>query len=1271
MKLKFGILYKVTITTLIPVVILALSSILLLYEAQNETRQYSLITETYSPLMLSTEQVLRSFFRWDDDLNMATLAISDHKPAMANPQIADALLADGDAFNALLAARKEGLPSADDQRILRELTVYRGYSNEVISAIHRHKLTTAVTVQLVTNANISSRLVADLNALKVRERNNYLRVDQQLTLSEQALRHTLYTIPIIALLLSLSLGIFLSRHLVRRIRVLIDGIRRVAEGDRHNLDAKPSRPRDEIDDAFTTLIATAKQLETSEWQLQEQVNFRNRLLNALPVPIFYKGVDGRFIEVNRTFKRFHGFSGRQLLNMTVADLAPANWAQMHQQTDQELLSEIGSKSYEAVAFDATGQTRDMIFHKSTFLTPDGQIGGIIGIMIDITDRKNAEKNIQHLSQIYAALAQTNQTIVHIKDEQRLFDEVCRIAVEYGGMGIAWIGVPDETTGNIVRVAQFGDLAVMQGLEFNIRTNELNSNGLVGQAILEQHPVIVQSDKADARDLPWRERVLEHGLATAASFPIRRGGEVYGALTVFHSEENIFDPTMIALFEEMSMDIGFALDQYDIEAMRVKAEVRFRTLYEQSHDAMMTVEPPDWNFTSANPATLELFGVESEVDFMQLNPWQVSPEQQPDGSLSATSGIAHIQSAVEQGVEFFEWTHRRTSGETFFATVLLTRMTIADEVIIQATVRDITAQKQAEQALLAAEQRWKDILDFLPDATFVIDNDARVISWNRAMETMTGIAAADIVGKGDFEYALPFYGVRRPMLIDLATHFDESIAKEYNAIWLQENTYFVETIATHLPGGVAHLSATASALRSPTGEVIAVIESIRDITERKLAEEQIQKLAHFDHLTGLPNRALLMERTNHLINQSRRNEQSLAMLFLDLDHFKNINDTLGHKIGDMMLIEVAHRLSEHVRFDDMVSRLGGDEFVVLLPDTSTAFVTHQAEELIQVISEPYHIDGYDLTITPSIGIAVYPIDGDSWETLYRHADIAMYRAKKDGRNAYSFFTPSMQRDSARRLQLEHAMRLALERNEFTLHYQPIISLNGDRKVCVEALLRWQHPTLGQVSPAEFIPVAEETGMIIAIGEWVLRTAIRQMKNWLIKRVPVHSVAVNLSALQLKQINLPQQILDVLFSESLPPDYLELEITESVAMRDTDNAYKFMDIMHRAGVRISIDDFGTGYSSLAYLNRFPIDNLKIDQSFVRNLESNQDDIAIVRAVISLAKSLRMRTIAEGVDSEQKLRLLRKYGCDEVQGYLFSRPLPPAQLVSWLKTTNTNEI
>ncbi|MRW91961.1 EAL domain-containing protein [Duganella sp. FT80W] len=426
--------------------------------------------------------------------------------------------------------------------------------------------------------------------------------------------------------------------------------------------------------------------------------------------------------------------------------------------------------------------------------------------------------------------------------------------------------------------------------------------------------------------------------------------------------------------------------------------------------------------------------------------------------------------------------------------------------------------------------------------------------------------------------------------------------------------------------------------------------------RQQADQRVQYLAHYDVLTGLPNRSQLHERARQLVEQARSKRTPMALMMLDLDHFKDINDSLGHTVGDALLSELALRLTGCLRDGDMVARLGGDEFIFVLPDVSSSEASDVARQLLEMAGQSYTVGPHDLKVSASIGIAMYPDDGADVETLLQRADAAMYQVKRAGRHDFRFFTAAMQQRAARHLQLVNALRYAVERDQLRVVYQPQVSLKSGRVVGAEALLRWSTPELGAVSPVEFIPAAEESGLIIPIGEWVLRQAVRQARVWLDAGLPPLVMAVNLSAIQFRSADLPSRVAQILYEEGLPPEYLELELTEGVALQDPQGAINTMTQLHDRGIRMSIDDFGTGFSSLSHLKKFKVYKLKIDQSFVRDISTDAEDKAIVSAIINMARSLGLTTIAEGVETVEQLDFLREQLCDEIQGYHFSKPLLP---------------
>ncbi|WP_310384297.1 EAL domain-containing protein [Roseateles sp.] len=604
------------------------------------------------------------------------------------------------------------------------------------------------------------------------------------------------------------------------------------------------------------------------------------------------------------------------------------------------------------------------------------------------------------------------------------------------------------------------------------------------------------------------------------------------------------------------------------------------------------------------------------------------------------------------------------------------------------VDDISEQKIAEAKLLSVTTGQRLILDHAM-VGIVFLRDRHMTQCNRSFEELLGYAPGELDGSSSrqwylsdeawdeagrlcyapFTAGLAFQGELLLRKKDGTPIFCEVRSKAIDASNLGLGSIWITMDISARKNAEAALVKAKQQLEhmvaQRTEQLNASVQALQQkVREQQASEARIQQLAHFDALTGLPNRALLNDRSNQAIDIAKRRGDTLALLFLDLDHFKNVNDSLGHRFGDELLKELARRLKLAVREQDTVSRLGGDEFILVLPGADAAGAAHVAAKVMELATQAFLIEQHEITVTPSVGVALYPLDGLDFDALCRCADVAMYRAKQDGRNGFRFFTAEMQAEAARALLLENALRRALERAQLSLHYQPQICIASGRVIGAEALLRWQHPDLGSVSPAEFIPIAEASGLILQISEWVMRTACCQLKDWMAAGMAELIMAVNLSSVQFRRADLPALISRILDDCELPPALLELELTEGVAMNNPLGAIAVMNDLHDRGVRMSIDDFGTGYSSLSYLKKFRVYKLKIDQQFVRDLSNDPEDRAIVSAIISMAKSLGLQTIAEGVETQGQLDFLRAQGCNEVQGYLFAKPMPAEAFSSFVR-------
>jgi len=565
------------------------------------------------------------------------------------------------------------------------------------------------------------------------------------------------------------------------------------------------------------------------------------------------------------------------------------------------------------------------------------------------------------------------------------------------------------------------------------------------------------------------------------------------------------------------------------------------------------------------------------------------------------------------------------------------------------IRNITTKRLTEDALRENEERYRRIFQNIQDVYFEISLGGVIVEISPSIELVTGHSRDQLIGQ--------------PFEILCAEASEARRVRE--TMQTQNRIIDHEIELRNRRGSYVPCSINARSVVDEMNTPMKIVGSMRDISERKQAENEIRQLAYHDTLTGLPNRSLFNDRLEQALAYARRHSGLLAILYLDLDRFKDVNDTLGHCSGDRLLQAAAQRLAACIRNSDTVARLGGDEFVILLTSIkSDREVSIVAEKILTDLAEAVNIEGHEVFTTTSMGVVLFPHDGSDVETLLKHADMAMYEAKEKGRNNYQFFSKEMNHQAVDRHQLESKLRRALERDEFSLFYQPQWDMQNRRLVGFEALLRWSTEADGMIPPNRFIPVAEDTGLIRPIGEWVLKTACRQLKAWQQMGFTGLRIAVNISARQFRQPDLVSKIDRILAETGLNPQCLELELTESYLMEDADAAIRTLEFLKVRGIQLAIDDFGTGYSSLSYLKNFPIDRIKIDQSFVRDVTVNRDDAAIVEAIIAMGQSLDLDLIAEGVEGAEQLKFLIGRNCFEMQGYFFARPMPADEMERYLQ-------
>ena len=676
---------------------------------------------------------------------------------------------------------------------------------------------------------------------------------------------------------------------------------------------------------------------------------------------------------------------------------------------------------------------------------------------------------------------------------------------------------------------------------------------------------------------------------------------------------------------MEIDItGRKIDEQTL----LRAGANFRQLFERSTDAIVLVRGRE--IVDVNPAAVRLFRCDGKNSMVGRSLLDFSPLAQPSGEASMVRDAALAAQTFSDGNQRYEWMYRSCAGESFWAEVLLTSVAIDHQHLSYAVIRDISQRKSTERSLIMAAQ----VFENCRDAILILDSGYRVVAVNQAFSDITGYAPENVI-----DQEVP--NLRAGM------HEQAFYQQIWNYVDLHGH-WEGEIVSARRSGEAFPVWAALTAIHDGDNRITSYMVILSDITDRKQVEAQTRHLAEHDFLTDLPNRVLFLDRLQQALATARRQHTRVALMFVDLDRFKAVNDTHGHQAGDVVLKEVAARLVRCVRGVDTVSRQGGDEFVVILADIRGADqAAHVAGSVMQAVSQPITLGQHSIALSASIGISICPSDGDDVDTLLKHADVAMYHAKQNGRNAFRFFSPQMNADVVERVLIENTLRQALENGEFVLEYQPRIDINSGRTVGVEALIRWRHPQRGMLQPDQFIAVAEACGLMLAIGEWVLREACMQARMWHDQGYPV-VVAVNLSHAQFVHDKLLACVDGALASAGLEAQFLDLEITEGMIQSGDAATIATVNALRLRGVQLTVDDFGTGYSSLSTLRRYALTKLKIDRSLIDDITRDPADAAIIPAIIAVARSLKLRVIAEGVETAGQLRFLQQHGCDEYQGY-----------------------
>jgi diguanylate cyclase (GGDEF)-like protein/PAS domain S-box-containing protein len=701
-------------------------------------------------------------------------------------------------------------------------------------------------------------------------------------------------------------------------------------------------------------------------------------------------------------------------------------------------------------------------------------------------------------------------------------------------------------------------------------------------------------------------------------------------------------------------------KHAVEALR-QSEEKYRTILESMEEGFFEVDLAG-NFTFFNNSTCQLLGYTKE-EMIGMNYRCYTDKSTAEEVFRTFNKIYKTGIPVKE----YDWLIVRKDGTKRYveATISLKNGLSSKPVGFQGFTHDVTEKIQAEfqkeaalEALRENEEKYRSILENIQEAYFEVDLAGNFTFFNDSLCRMTGCSRGELIGASYTKFS--------------DQENSKNVFLAFNNVYKTgKPTEGFDWRITRRDGTKRYIEASVSLKKDSSGKPIGFKGVIRDITERKRIEQELNYMATHDALTGLPNRLMFSQLLNQAILSAKRNMKQLAVLFIDLDRFKIINDTLGHDAGDQLLQEIAKRFRQALRAVDVVGRLGGDEFVILIEDLSDIkHVSKVAHKILSAAMKPIIIMGEECRVTASIGISAYPVDGQDEQSLMKNADIAMYFAKEEGKNNFQFYSKDIKTHSAERMTIETNLRRALERNELFLDYQARLDFKTNEITGVEALLRWNNPYLGMITPTQFIPVAEETGLIVPIGKWVLKTACTQNATWQKQGLPSVCMAVNLSLRQLMDDNLLDDIKSVLSETGMSPNFLELEITESMVMHNPSQLIALLSKIKTMGVRLAIDDFGTGYSSLAQIKRFPIDTLKVDRSFIRNLPQDSEDKAITEAIITMGKTLSLTVVAEGVETLEQENYLREHICDEMQGFYFSKPVTAEEFAELLRKHNVGK-
>ncbi|MGK2859887.1 MAG: EAL domain-containing protein, partial [Thermoanaerobaculia bacterium] len=904
-----------------------------------------------------------------------------------------------------------------------------------------------------------------------------------------------------------------------------------------------------------------------------------------------------------------------------SELAEEYWTRLGISSTVDAPIRVGDEMVGVVCFENTGPRREW---RPDELNRAATIADLVALAWETSERKRVETALGHRLELESIISVISTGLISIPPPQ--IDIAITAALEkigtFVGAHLAFVIEYSDDLATITSVNEWSDGS--RNLIPDIRGTSTEPFAWWRDRLVRLETVYIPDvELLPAEAAAVREMATLTEGRSCLAVPLALGQRLLGFVGFQSQSPREWSDDTVSLLRFSGDVIAGALERRRTDLLIRASESRYRLLFERNVAGLYRTTPAG-RILECNQAMADIFGFTSAAALMACDPrtLYLDPE-------ARTTMLAALE--AKQTLSNFELQLRRADGASIW---VIANVSLVDDPVegkvLEGTLCETTEAKRAEVALRESEERYRLLFERNPAGVFRCDAGGHILDCNQACARILG-------------FSTPAELMRRNLVQLFVTQ--EELAAEFRDLRARRSITNREAELRRADGSSGWVLVNVSIRELPDGR--EVIEGgIVDITDRKLAEAQIEYQAYHDALTGLPNRLLLQDRLEVALAQARRLDRPLGLLFLDLDEFNLVNDTLGHHVGDKLLQRIAARLRAVVREDDTVARMGGDEFTILVPqlrDERHAILV--AETLIDAVAEPIEIESHALYPTVSIGIALFPNDGSDVATLLRSADAALYRAKELGRNNYQLATPAMNERAAERLTLERNLRVALDRDELILHYQPQCDLRTGAIRGVEALIRWNHPQKGLLAPGAFIPIAEETRLIVPIGEWVLREACLQMRRWQEAGVGPPRISVNLSPKQFRRGDLARTVRQVLRETGIDPSALELEITESLAMQSTEWTMETLRELKALGAQIAIDDFGTGYSSLGYLKEFPIDCIKIDRSFVEHIDTDESDAAIVSAIIAVAKTLRLRTIAEGVETEHQKAFLLDRGCEEM--------------------------